>query len=381
MADHAMLSELCSVCYTEKPKYRCPRCSIQTCSLPCYKKHQQRASCNGKRDPAAYLRKSQWATPTGLDLDFNYLKNIENRITSAGHYVQDRGIESGHASHPTATGNRFQQYLDKYNITVRRAPKGMSRERANTSRATKGHDALWSVEWILGAEQRNLLHDCAESDTIASLYKSLVMSEARKRGENAQSQRSKKRKRAQASEASSQPQASSSNAQPRNGDFENTSGVTEACDEPATERKLLEDLNETAPTTRPDVSGGAGESKHVADDLHFYLLKPGSSSGIRALIPLQSADTLTRCLTNRTVLEYPTIYVMPDRPDSLPEGFIQDDDDWTMPKTERYAAEGDAHSNGMTGSKGKLRVDGKDSTVDYADAQSILDMLKRDVSA
>ena len=90
-----LIAILTSSSYTEKPKYRCPRCKTQTCSLACYKRHQQRASCNGQRDPAAYLKRSEWATPSGIDRDYNYLKSVERHVDSTGKEVRERGISTG----------------------------------------------------------------------------------------------------------------------------------------------------------------------------------------------------------------------------------------------------------------------------------------------
>ena len=45
------------------------------------------------------------------------------------------------------------------------------------------------------------------------------------------------------------------------------------------------------------------------------------------LIPLPSDATLATSLTNRVVLEFPTIYVLPQHQDrGLPDGFISEDD-------------------------------------------------------
>ena len=35
----------CGVCSTGAAKYKCPRCFVQTCSLPCVKKHKEDSQC------------------------------------------------------------------------------------------------------------------------------------------------------------------------------------------------------------------------------------------------------------------------------------------------------------------------------------------------
>lgn len=141
--------------YTETPKYRCPRCATRTCSLPCYKRHQQRASCSGERDPAAYRKRSQLATPAALDQDYNFLKGVERHIDATNRDVVERGIGGGRypaASAASSAGGLpnqkafargmnpdgpVQQYLMSNSIRVSRAPKGMSRQRLNQTRCTK----------------------------------------------------------------------------------------------------------------------------------------------------------------------------------------------------------------------------------------------------
>lgn len=135
--------DLCanSYSYVEKPKYRCPRCKTGTCSLPCYKRHQQRASCNGQRDPAEYLKKRELATPAGIDRDYNYLKSVERDIDNASRETYDRGIGYKHVTKSFTRGmhpeSKLQQYLGTHRITIARAPKGMSRQKTNQTRCTK----------------------------------------------------------------------------------------------------------------------------------------------------------------------------------------------------------------------------------------------------
>lgn len=171
--------------YTEIPKYRCPRCKTQTCSLPCYKRHQQRASCSGKRDPAAYLKKSQLATPSSIDRDYNYLKSVERNIDDASADAHERGIPNQH--HPSDPQNRgfrregaFQRYLRDHGIRVEYAPKGLSRQRSNQSRVTKNEQIFWTIEWRDGSGEQDLRHNAPDTTTLSELYRG-VQTAKRKR--------------------------------------------------------------------------------------------------------------------------------------------------------------------------------------------------------
>lgn len=118
-----------------KPNYRCPRCATRTCSLSCYRRHQQWAQCSGKRDPTAYVKRGQLATPAGLDHDYNFLTGIERAFDRADHDAEDRGIRvrSDKAKAP-ARGSNYEKHLESTRVVVERAPAGMSRQKQNNTR-------------------------------------------------------------------------------------------------------------------------------------------------------------------------------------------------------------------------------------------------------
>jgi hypothetical protein len=126
---------------TNVSKYRCPGCSARTCSLPCYKRHQQWAQCSGQRDPTKFVKKSQLVTPAGIDHDFNFLTGIERDIEKAEKGLGDGGSGSGTVgttrswsqSQASQKGQINYQHLEFAGVKVIRAPKGLSRQRENTS--------------------------------------------------------------------------------------------------------------------------------------------------------------------------------------------------------------------------------------------------------
>ncbi|KAF1984681.1 hypothetical protein K402DRAFT_133274 [Aulographum hederae CBS 113979] len=79
-----------------------------------------------------------------------------------------------------------------------------------------------------------------------------------------------------------------------------------------TSTKKEEDLDDLAeshnlsPAGTPDPSG-----------LYYYLLKPRTSSTRRVLVPLSPSDSLSHCLRNRAVLEFPTIFALTTAPLNL----------------------------------------------------------------
>lgn len=51
---------LCDECRSNPWKYRCPGCSIKSCSLPCVKSHKARTNCTGKRNRTDFVPLSQF---------------------------------------------------------------------------------------------------------------------------------------------------------------------------------------------------------------------------------------------------------------------------------------------------------------------------------
>lgn len=140
------------------PKYRCPRCSTRTCSLPCTRRHKLWSQCSGVRDPAAYLKRSELATESAFDRDFNFITGIERSMERAERDVENRGIElaRGQAAEDADTevaqepgpGRKrkfpgkglvkgeagFLRGAEAGAVKVLRAPRGMTRNKENSSR-------------------------------------------------------------------------------------------------------------------------------------------------------------------------------------------------------------------------------------------------------
>ncbi|KAK0777011.1 Box C/D snoRNA accumulation [Friedmanniomyces endolithicus] len=412
MSQQGLLSDLCTVCYTEKPKYKCPRCKVQTCSLSCYKKHQQRASCSGKRDPAAYLRKSQLATPAGLDQDFNYLKGIEHHVDQANETLLKPADEGTHQSFRTvATGwrpdSRLQRYLTENCINIEHAPRGLQRQRENTTRSTKSNRVLWTVEWSMESGEREVHHGCTESSSLADLFTESRIGRrvsADSRADEVDNRQSKRRKRLDEVATSLETATASTvnepnvdrsapdlDAQPRlieAEDHEMEAVSVETSAHSASRAGNLAKLKSEETSLKRD--GSAAELAIVEDEVqqkatlpsrHFYLLRPATTGTSKVLIPLHGQATLTECLKNRTIQEYPTLFVLPASPHALPTGFMLHDDyirsvNEDDAEVTRHTQSTDRQRAGLeSGSEGQQTAAGSAPL----DAQGILNMLKRDV--
>jgi len=115
-----------------RSKYRCPGCDARTCSLECYKRHQSRALCTGKRDPAKFIKKSQLVTPAGIDHDFNFITSVERGLERAEREVNGRGLGAAPEVRKEARrGEVSARDFSAAGVTVVRAPKGLSRQKEN----------------------------------------------------------------------------------------------------------------------------------------------------------------------------------------------------------------------------------------------------------
>ena len=104
----------------------------------------------------------------------------------------------------------------------------------------------------------------------------------------------------------------SNNGDPSKGDSESERPLTDRMDQPGPE---------------PPTSASAIPRPTSTPSLKFYLHHPSLPSKDPVLIPLPSDATLATSLTNRLVLEFPTIYVLPQHEGrGLPDGFISEDD-------------------------------------------------------
>ena len=123
---------------TNEPKYKCPGCSARTCSLPCVKRHKLRADCTGKRDPTKFIKKSELATPAGIDHDYNFLSGIERDLEKVDKSVEERGLDFGlNARSKGDQSQKMDWQFSTAGVKVIRAPKGLSRAKENKTHRSK----------------------------------------------------------------------------------------------------------------------------------------------------------------------------------------------------------------------------------------------------
>lgn len=132
----------------------------------------------------------------------------------------------------------------------------------------------------------------------------------------------------------------------------------------ATDRDPSETHPHSASVPAPSDVSPAIEPASSVTDHNFYLYHPSLPSKHPVLIPLPRDAKLATSLTNRLVLEFPTIYVLRNLPDGkLPEGFVSEADFFASAKKELIEE--------IAGGEASVRADGAD--VDEGKAHGLED--------
>ncbi|KAL2813910.1 hypothetical protein BJX63DRAFT_393559 [Aspergillus granulosus] len=316
--EESLLTNLCAICHLQPPKYRCPRCSTRTCSLPCIRRHKLWSQCSGIRDPAAYLRRSELATESAFDRDFNFITSIERRIERADREAEDRGVdvsgkrvrnaevvglehEDFEQTEKDRNGNKRKRDLQSGlsrgeagfvrrakdgGVRVIKAPAGMSRGRVNGSKwHQKQKCLLWTVEWVTeeGSKRFNSVETCSVAEAYDRVFP-LSKEEWKNQVDN----------------------------QPA-GEDEQSAEITQEpeSDVPKTEPQSVSEPPGAQPTTQDNTNSNLPEDKPAPHrNVYLYLHCPRTPTKQPVLCPLSPSTILANALRGRTVLEFPTIYVL-----------------------------------------------------------------------
>ncbi|KAI9168827.1 hypothetical protein LWI28_002515 [Acer negundo] len=158
---------LCEECKEKASKYKCPGCSIRTCSLPCVKSHKQRTACSGKRSLTHFVPLSRFDESILLS-DYNLLEETKRVAESAERL---RGKVCGAAS-------GFPYFKLPYNLRSLKSaagsrrtkvlflPTGMTRREKNQTRYDQRKKLIsWTIEWRLHSTDVVLVDHGVQEDT------------------------------------------------------------------------------------------------------------------------------------------------------------------------------------------------------------------------
>jgi len=368
----AVLSTLCGICHSNKPKYKCPRCGARTCSLPCTQKHKTRADCDGVRNPRAFLPLPQLRTAAGIDHDFNFISSIERArqraekdIVEARRLLSEKDLRpededrhfrkvwrgdelhylpAGHAQDGEGTRDgpdrNIRRRAGKLDIEVVSMPKGMVRQRENMTAWNRRTLSInWQVEWLVFADAscsgaqglpQMLQH---HENPVRILHKTLErkpLNEALATALEWYRGQLDRQNREQYDDGDSDVVEEHPKKHKRRSRGKKQTHVAAAQDPIPTiwsrnsyclQSPLTGAWSQTSHLA--SVPAIAGVDAALFEGWQFFLLrvpKPPATSKGKGLIPIPSTDTLAVALSGRTVVEFPTVYVLPPE-QPLPEGF------------------------------------------------------------
>jgi len=270
------------------------------------------------RDPTVFIPRSQLATPSGIDHDYNFLHSIEHRIErSEKEIIEDRrlvgrdelkvardGEDATRRREREEPGEAcIHRILRAYKIRVFRAPKGMRRNVENTtSWSRKSRSINWQVEWIREGASERLLAKALGHRNLGHVFAE-IMEEERKVHLTANERKTEKKRRAE--------QNKERYAKRLKLERQNELDMTTISRLQNTQTGAWRDIPSYS-LTGPDDSEAAGAN------LHFFLHRPNTpSSFAKVLVPLDHSRPLLDQLRKRELNEFPTIYVQEH--DTLPE--------------------------------------------------------------
>lgn len=115
-----------------------------------------------------------------------------------------------------------------------------------------------------------------------------------------------------------------------------------------------------------------------SSDLYFYLHRPHTPSNIQCVIPLDADATLAVALRDRVVLEFPTIFVLPDPPTALPEGYITEAE-FLQTHTPVAIPATEVHDGDLSLDAQEEPFISREATALRLDENEVLDVLKKDL--
>ncbi|KAI3796711.1 hypothetical protein L1987_39390 [Smallanthus sonchifolius] len=161
-------SKLCNECKTVEFKYKCPACSVRSCSLTCVKAHKQRTGCTGKRQQLTEFVPLSKFDDNLLLSDYSMLEDVKRIADSAmRRRVNLCGIYSGlslHLKHllKAAKSRRIKLFF---------LPNGMSKRQTNkTSYNHRCRSISWTIEWRFNSTNIKLIdHEVHENSNLCSV--------------------------------------------------------------------------------------------------------------------------------------------------------------------------------------------------------------------
>ncbi|GMN38793.1 hypothetical protein TIFTF001_008024 [Ficus carica] len=158
----------CEECKVKESKYKCPGCSLRSCSLPCVKAHKQRTDCTGKRNRTQFVPLSQFDDNQLLS-DYNLLEEVK-RVAESAQRMRNNLCRYNCFRLPFHL-KRIRSAAASRRTKLLFLPGGMSKRETNQTRYDQRKKCIyWTIEWRFHSTDVALFdHGVNENMNIRSL--------------------------------------------------------------------------------------------------------------------------------------------------------------------------------------------------------------------
>eukprot|EP00117_Sycon_ciliatum_P024251 scpid63580/ scgid0894/ Box C/D snoRNA protein 1; Zinc finger HIT domain-containing protein 6 len=150
----------CIMC-SATPKYRCPGCARQTCSLPCTRGHKDKYGCTGSRDRTAYVGLDKYSTQH-LKSDFVFLEEVDRKVNNLQRLSSQMKTSDWKRNRRNVLARAAKSHGVRYEVL----PVVLARSKENISSYHKKSDRLtWFVKWIFPQADNTVFSDSVSDAT------------------------------------------------------------------------------------------------------------------------------------------------------------------------------------------------------------------------
>lgn len=165
--------------------YRCPGCSVRSCSVPCVKQHKINHGCSGKRQRTAFVNMKDFKE-ANLVSDLHLLEETSRKIRVVSDAKSDVSPLITDPHYTTLRCNRnvlakLKKAAELRNIDLKLCPFLSTRRRANSThcncrsvhQVTDCTKMFWHIKWIYGLleyEERSVSEEHILIDLLAQFF-------------------------------------------------------------------------------------------------------------------------------------------------------------------------------------------------------------------
>ena len=155
----------CEICKENAFKYKCPACSIKTCSLTCCKAHKQATSCTGQRDKTKFVKLQEF-TERELLNDYNFLEEQSRLVDNTQRDVLKRKYDI------TQTMEYLKGLAYKQSkVNLQFMPRHSTKRLANRTRFDNVTKIInWHVDLRFGLDKVYTVNElCSSKESLKSI--------------------------------------------------------------------------------------------------------------------------------------------------------------------------------------------------------------------